>query len=242
MYPFTHLQSAYDQLWAAVRAHLHAAPDELDRSIDLATAWHSPDLLLGQTCGWPLITQLSDVVEVVGAFDVRAPFAAEGRYRSVIVGNKPFSVTQWRADPNTVVAFNSSESLSGWISMCHVWGGVPARTLQTGSHVESMRAVADGRAHLASIDALSFEFAVAVDAMLSGRLHIIGHGPTVPSLPLVMSRSLATRRDEVRAALAAAVVAPEAAEACVRLRIGGFVPLTSSDYEELRALAPRPAR
>jgi ABC-type phosphate/phosphonate transport system substrate-binding protein len=240
MYPFPHLRDAYDQLWSAVRTRLPGAPDELDRATDLPTAWHSADLLVGQTCGWPLITQLADVVEVVGAFDLRAPFALGGRYRSVIIANKPFAVDQWRADPTAVVAFNGPESLSGWISMCHVWGGAPERTLQTGSHVESMRAVAEGRAQLASIDALSFEFAVEVDAMLGGRVHIVGHGPLVPSLPLVMARSLAARRDDVRAALAAAVLAPEAATACARLRIAGFVPLTSSDYQELRALAPPP--
>ncbi len=241
MYPFAHLRDRYDELWSAVRAHLRDAPATLDHDLDLRESWHRRDLLLGQTCGWPLITELRDVVTVIGAFDVSVPFAADGRYRSVVVASKPWGVDAWRADPATSVAVNGLDSLSGWISLCHVWGGRPVSPLVTGAHVESMRAVAEGRAQLASIDALSFEFLSEIEPMTAGRLHVIGHGPLVPTLPLVMAAELAHRRDEVRAALVAAVADPATARARAALRIRGFVPLGLEDYLPLAALAPPPS-
>jgi ABC-type phosphate/phosphonate transport system substrate-binding protein len=238
MYPFAHLRDAYDTLWRVVRRHLGDGPDALHPDLDLHESWRRSDLLLGQTCGWPLVTQLLDAVTVVGAFDVCAPFASGGRYRSMLVASKPRSVEEWKADPDTVVAQNGPDSLSGWVSLQWAWGGVPPNVRTTGGHVLSMRAVAAGEAHLASIDALSYEFFVESEPAVAARLHVVGHGPSVGTLPLVMANELADRRDDVRAALAAAVADPDAAEACARLRINGFVPCGPEAYADLPGLLP----
>ena len=234
MYPFAHLRDSYDRLWEAVSARLDGAPALLSHELDLQSAWHLPELLLGQTCGWPLVTELPDVV-VIGAFDLNAPFAVGGRYRSVIVSNKPVS-----ANRSQLAAVNGLDSLSGWVSLCSVLGGAPDALLETGAHAESVRAVAEGRAEIASIDAMSFEFLAESQPALVGRLHIEGHGPSVPSLPLVMAPALADRLPEVRAAFAAAVADPTLADVCARLRIRGFVPFDRSDYLPLLELAPPP--
>ncbi len=238
MYPFAHLRGAYDDLWAAIRSRLGDGPDQLDRDIDPHTAWHASDLLLGQTCGWPLIQELADEVTVVGAFDVRVPFAAAGCYRSVIVASKPIGLDEWKADPATVVARNGDDSLSGWVSLQWAWGGVPGNVLTTGGHVSSLRAVASGEAQVASIDAMSFEFAAESEPVTVGRVHAIGHGPVVGTLPLIMSASVAQRLDEVRSALAAAVADPAMSAVCARLRIRGFVPCGFEHYASLPELLP----
>ncbi len=144
----------------------------------------------------------------------------------------------WKQDPTTVVAQNGPASLSGWISLLWAWGGVPENVLHTGGHVLSMRAVATGEAQVASIDALSFEFLAETERMTVGRLHVIGHGPLVGTLPLVMAKASAHRRDEVRAAFAAAVADPALASTCARLRIKGFVPFGLEDYASLASLVP----
>lgn len=235
MYPFAHLRDSYDQLWQSVASHLVDAPDRLDRAVDLHESWRRDDLLLGQTCGWPLVTSLPELA-VVGAFDVVAPFAAAGRYRSVLVGVRPQSPAELASTPDSVVAMNSDTSLSGWISLCAALGRRPQRVLTTGSHGESVRAVSEGRAHLASIDALSFEFLMEAERPMVSRLHIVGHGPLVPSLPLVTS--FTHRLDELRQAVAVAVT--ETTAVCTRLRIRGFVPFDRSDYESLTELMPPP--
>ncbi|MFZ4718301.1 MAG: PhnD/SsuA/transferrin family substrate-binding protein [Ilumatobacteraceae bacterium] len=238
MYPFAHLRDAYDALWVAVRAQLADGPDSLDIDIDIHDSWLRDDLLLGQTCGWPLVARLTGTVEVVGAFDVAVPFAREGTYRSVLVASKPLGVAEWRADPSTVCAVNGMESLSGWISLQWAWGGVPPRLLETGAHVESVRAVAEGRAHLAAIDGVSWEFITESQPALAGRVNIVGHGPVIGTLPLVTSKANAHRVGELRAGLAAAVEDPLLAPALARLRIRGFVPCGLEAYSALPALLP----
>jgi ABC-type phosphate/phosphonate transport system substrate-binding protein len=237
MYPFAHLSDAYDQLWDGIRSRLGDAPDALDRNTSLHDSWHRDDLLLGQTCGWPLVTALPHLT-VVGAFDVVAPFAVAGRYRSVLVASRPQSPQELVSQPDTVVAMNSDTSLSGWISLCAALGGAPQRVLATGSHADSLRAVAEGRAHLASIDALSFEFLLESSRPVAMQVHIVGHGPLVPCLPLIMAPDLAGRRDEMRSAIAATTADPALADTCARLRIRGFVPFDRGDYESLSELMP----
>jgi ABC-type phosphate/phosphonate transport system substrate-binding protein len=242
MYPFAHVRDAQDALWAGVRRHLVDAPDRLDFDTELHAAWHRPDLLLGQTCGWPLVTELDGEVEVVGTFSVDVPFAAAGHYRSVLVARKPISLGEWQAMPEVLVARNNHDSLSGWVSLCAAWGGVPERVLETGAHLESMRAIAAGRADVAIIDAVSLQFIVEQEPFVAGRVHVIGHGPVIPCLPLVMAKGLASRRDEVRAALVAAMADPTLAAARSRLRISGFVPFDAAAYEPVRQLMPPTAR
>ena len=242
MYPFAHLRDAQESLWAGVLRHLADAadaPEALDFDTELHSAWHRPDLLLGQACGWPLVTELDGVVDVVGTFAVDVPFAsADGHYRSVLVARKPIGLAEWKPTPDVHVARNSSDSLSGWVSLCAAWGGVPQRVTDTGAHLESMRAIAAGRADVAMIDAVSFQFVIDQEPLVAGRVHIIGHGPTIPCLPLVMAKELVSRRDEVRAAISAAMADPSLAWARRRLRISGFVPLNASAYEPVRALMP----
>ncbi|MEI8238547.1 MAG: PhnD/SsuA/transferrin family substrate-binding protein [Actinomycetota bacterium] len=240
MYPFAHLRDAYDQLWSSIRRSLDDAPDALDRTTDLYESWRRHDLLLGQSCGWPLVTSLPELA-VVGAFDATVPFAKDGCYRTVLVASRPQSPAELMSAPGAIAAVNGPDSLSGWISLCAAVGRRPELTLTTGSHAESLRAVAEGRAQLASIDALSFEFLLESNRSVAAAVHIVGHGPVVPSLPLVMSASNAHRRDAMRAAIDAAMHDPALGEVRARLRIRGFVPLDRVDYEPLLALAPPPA-
>lgn len=240
MYPFEHLRTHYHDLWSALRRHAvdDSLPVSLDWNRDLHASWTDPALVLGQTCGWPLVTALAGRVAVVGSFDVDVPCAAEGRYRSVLVARRPMSVSELKGMPDTVVAVNSFDSLSGWVSLCHAWGGRPPHVLETGAHRDSLRAVAEGTAHLASIDAVSYEHIVDVAPAQASCVHVVGHGPVVPSLPLICSLERADTVPGLRAALAAVVADPDQSATMRALRIRGFVPFGLADYEPLLALAP----
>lgn len=68
-------------LWLAVKGLLAARGASVDRDpgwpeSDLLTHWRQPALVLSQTCGYPLVTQLPDV-QVVGCFHYAA-LAAKG--------------------------------------------------------------------------------------------------------------------------------------------------------------------
>jgi ABC-type phosphate/phosphonate transport system substrate-binding protein len=235
MYPFAHLRESYDQLWDAVRARLSFEGPPLDWNIDAEEACRHDDLLIGQTCGWPLITQLADSVHVVGTFDVDVDGAVNGTYRSVIVGRADEPFVDVLSRPDLIVAVNSADSLSGWISLQAVakdHGVRLDRVDWTGSHAASVDAVRVGVADVASIDAVSW-------AHLGARgLFVIGRGPLVPCLPVVTARSSSPAMvAELRAAFATAVADPMLAGACASLKIRGFAPRDLADYKGLSALA-----
>ena len=72
MYDWPEFTEATDRLWASIRDNLSKAginaPASLDRTSPLAATWQSPNLLLSQTCGLPLVADLSGKVKVLGSF------------------------------------------------------------------------------------------------------------------------------------------------------------------------------
>lgn len=97
MYPFASLRGATDTLWSVVRQHLGWGPTTLEWTVLTPEVWHHPQLLLAQTCGWPLVTVLTDDVTVVGAFDYDVPGAVDGTYCSVLVSAQDTTLDVLRA-------------------------------------------------------------------------------------------------------------------------------------------------
>lgn len=238
MYPFPEVRWAFDEIWAGVAERLDWVPRSLDWDADVHASWTDDALVVGQTCGWPLVTALHDRVRVLGTFAATVPQADGPRYRSVLIARR-------HVDPaalaGAIAAVNGPDSLSGWISLqvaVHgpgsAWRG---EVRWTGAHAESIRAVRDGVADVASIDSVTWGIVGRHHPELVDGVVEIGEGPLVPSLPLVTHRDASD--DEVallRGAITDAVVsAPDAARAAL---IDRFVPMELSDYEPLRALAP----
>ncbi len=77
-------------LWQAVQSLLAergvmvAGDPPADDPEDLLAHWRQPRLLLSQTCGYPLVTQLPEV-QTVGCFHYAAPGCEGRRYRSLLV-------------------------------------------------------------------------------------------------------------------------------------------------------------
>ena len=235
MYPFLPLRSAQTRLWDGVRSRLSFAAPELDWEIDPLEASGRDDLLLGQTCGWPLVTELATTVRVVGTFDVDVDDAFDGTYRSVLVTGTGESLSDIVHRPDLIVAANSSDSLSGWISLRSAVAtlGVQLDAVTwTGAHAVSVETVRQGSAHLASIDAVSWEF------LDHSGLSVVGRGPRIPCLALVTPRSSSDAvLGELRSALIDAVRDPQLADACSTLRICGFLERDLADYGRIVELA-----
>ncbi|CAB4362239.1 MAG: PhnD/SsuA/transferrin family substrate-binding protein [Actinobacteria bacterium] len=236
MYPFAHLRDATDRLWQAVRVRLDDGPHTLEWSVVTPEVWSHPDLLVAQTCGWPLATEYADRLCVIGAFDYDVPGAVDGTYCSVIITNDPnASLAELRARPGVVAAINSTDSLSGRVSLEHVWGGLSS-VVSTGAHAESIRALVDGRADVASIDAVTWALIGDFDPTLVAGLRVIGAGPRVGCLPLVTRLARAADVPRFREAFTAAVSDPAIAAELRLMRIRGFVPKDLADYLPVRAL------
>jgi ABC-type phosphate/phosphonate transport system substrate-binding protein len=249
MYPFAHLRPAYERLWDGVRSRLPFDTSPLDWTLEPLQACRRADLLVAQTCGWPLITDLVDVVQAFGTFEVDVGSSqiaspnvaspniegAAATYRSVIVSRHDRPLADMLGDPDLIVAANSADSLSGWISLRAVAdaAGVSLDRVDfTGSHASSVAALVVGLADLASIDAVSWSH------LDHHALFVVGHGPRVPCLPLVTRASApAEVVAHLRAAFAAAVADPANVEPCAALRIRSFVECDNTAYAGLSRLS-----
>ncbi len=240
MYPFPDLRPGYDAYWHAIHRRVSWLPAGLTWHADVHSSWSSPDLVVGYTCGWPLVTQLADRVQVVGTFEFEIPEASDHRYRSVIVARNDAPLASFAG---SVAAANGPDSLSGWVSLVtavHGAGGAWAGEVRwTGAHVDSVRAVQSGLADVASIDSVSWAHIGRFAPELVDGLVVIGNGPLVPCLPVVAGLHLGSDAiDELRAAMAGALADPSMRDHAHTMLTRRFVPLDLADYLPLLELAP----
>lgn len=230
MYPIAGLRRSTEALWEVIAGELGTGKSLAPWTAPTDDLWLDPGLVVSQTCGWPLITELAGQVRVIGSFSYRTPTWHGAEYESVIL-----STTAGRVDGRAAV--NSLRSLSGWLSLVWALGGRPADLVLTGSHIESLRALQSGTAEIASIDAVTVAYLERADPGLFAGLHVVGRGPAVPTLPLITS---AGTTDIDIARLRAAVAVGSRSSAAGHLLIDGFVERDEADYVGLRELEPQP--
>jgi ABC-type phosphate/phosphonate transport system substrate-binding protein len=245
MYDLPELAWATDALWAAMRDALRAAgveaPDDRSVEDDYHAAWHRDDLVLSQSCGWPLVTELDGAVEVIGAFAYDVPSADGPRYRSLLVTRPELAGEGVAGLATRRAAVNHADSLSGWVSLLRAvgasgaaWPGTAMRVV--GAHVASLAAVAAGEADVAAIDAVTWALLGDVRPGARAGLLPVGEGPVIPCVPLIARRGAPVAA--YHAALAAAVADPATAPARRALRIDAFHPVGWEAYDAVRALGP----
>jgi len=234
MYDPAPLHDANDRYWALIRDGLRdrglPAPDALTRGPDAYwTAWQAPDLVLSQTCGLPYRARLHDRVTLIGTPDFGLDACPPGWYRSLFVTR--------RADPRAAfadfagarLAYSEDLSQSGWAAAhAHAatrglrWGSL----LRTGSHANSTRAVAEGRADLAAVDALTWELLCRHEPWPAD-LRVIEPTQPTPGLPYIAGPD--ADPDLLFAVIAAAIDALTAADRDL-LHLRAIVRIPAADY------------
>jgi len=237
MYDWPEFTQATDRLWTSIRDNFSKAgidaPASLNRTSPPAATWLSPKLSLSQTCGLPLVADLSDKVKVLGSFAYQGVEPA-GSYYSVIITHENNNESSVRLEGKRAV-INGDDSYSGCLALkCFVAdtrsGESPfASVLVSGGHRASLCAVATGSADIAAIDCVSWYLANQCETAVRD-LKVIGHSQSRPGLPLITSGDASTREISVmRDALAKAVDDIDE-KSRVMLGICGFVPLDEEDY------------
>ncbi|MCU1359176.1 MAG: phosphate transporter substrate-binding protein [Ilumatobacteraceae bacterium] len=239
MYPFEGVRWAYDRYWEAVRERLDWGPASLDWDVDLHQSWLRDDLVIGHTCGWPLVTELRDRVRVVGTFVAATPEAEDYSYRSVLLATRPGQPSDF---VGCVAAVNSLDSLSGWISLRTAVHGAGAAwqgdVVVTGAHVDSVRALREGRAEIASIDSITAWHVRRLMPELLDGLVQVGTGPLVPCLPVITSGTATDEQlRDLRIAMVEAVFDPLVEPAARAMCTTGFVALDLRHYMPLLELS-----
>ncbi len=196
MYDRPETAAANDRLWGNIRDGLRAecinAPETLTRG-DHAywDTWQSPDLVFSQTCGFPFRAKLHDHVTLIGTPDYGLPGCPPGHYNSVFVARHDDPRTTLAEFSGAPFAYNEDLSQSGWAApqnhaSAHGLHFLP--TMQTGGHRLSALAVADGRADLAAIDALTWELLTQYEPFAANLKEFARTVPPTPVLPYITAK------------------------------------------------------
>jgi ABC-type phosphate/phosphonate transport system substrate-binding protein len=204
MYCWPENEAEVDAQWAELRLRIlrdvPEAPERLTKSGDLHDLWLSPRLLIAQTCSYPLATALAGRVRYLAtpSYDA-AGCQTPGHYRSAIImrGTGPDTPVPVQGalalpalDADATFAFNTADSMSGLhglkADLAAAGRSLPARTLMTGGHRQSIVAVSQGRADFAAIDCVSWQMAKRFEPAAQ-MVTAIGWTSQRPGLPLITS-------------------------------------------------------
>jgi len=230
MYDRSETRAANDALWSEVRTHLGFGPDTLDRDSHYADHWSAPGLVLGQICNLPYRAKYRDHVSLLGCGDHRLTDTPAGYYHSVFVVRQSDAARGLAPATLGRFAYNDVLSQSGW--------GAPSlriaeqglqfhSTLRTGAHIDSVRAIANGDADLAAIDAVTWRH-LQRWAPEARKLAVIGRTGLSPAQTFVTAKT--NDPAPLREALSHAIgtLAPHHADA---LSLYGFVTLPARAYD-----------
>lgn len=192
MYDRAETEGANDNLWALIRDRLrakgHPAPDALTRGAQAYwPAWAAPDLVFSQTCGLPYRAKLHDKVTLVGTPDYYVAGCPSGHYCSVFVARTDDDREPLSAYGGAAFAFNDDLSQSGWAApqnhaALHGIDLPPA--VRTGGHMNSAKAVAEGRADIAALDAVTWAMLQRWEPFTTSLREVARTAPT-PGLPYI---------------------------------------------------------
>ncbi|MFJ2282003.1 phosphate/phosphite/phosphonate ABC transporter substrate-binding protein [Pseudomonas sp. NPDC087803] len=178
----------------------HLGHSRLDAaSLSLPELWLSPDLLLTQTCGYPLMTLLRGQVRIVGRPRYELPDATAGNHCSLILSRADDArqtLAEFRGSRGVI---NSDDSNSGMnllrqrLAPLHRDGQFFAAVGSSGAHRESLRWLREGRADLAAIDSVTYAYLARHAPEEVRGLRVVARSAFSPTLPFVTA---ATATDE----------------------------------------------
>jgi hypothetical protein len=243
MYDRPETAAATDRLWSALRDALRAegiaAPETLRRGGDPWDDWLDPGLVLSQTCGLPYRARLHGRVALLATPDHAVEGCAPGHYCSVLVARAEDPRDRLAAFAGARLAVNEALSQSGWAAPWQAAAAAGIALLPvgpTGAHVASARAVAEARADLAAIDAVTWRLMRAHDRWTDS-LRVIGRTAPTPGLPWIARAGADAAA--MRAALGRGLAGLGAADRAA-LGLAGLVVIPAEAYLAL-PLPPSPA-
>ncbi|MGJ8615822.1 MAG: phosphate/phosphite/phosphonate ABC transporter substrate-binding protein [Sulfitobacter sp.] len=195
MYMRPELDAAHARYWDLVRIELAArgvaAPVSLSNDADEFEVWNAPDLVLSQTCGMPYRTWLHDRVTLIGTPDFGVPDCPPGYYNSAIVVRADDTRATLPAFKDARFTYNQTFSQSGYAAayaLTKPLGFWFENRLQSHGHLNSARAVAEGRADIAALDAVSWRL-IAKYEPFAGDLRVLEWTAPTPGLPYIAAAS-----------------------------------------------------
>ena len=184
------IRAANEQWLARILEHLGRSRFDAD-GLSLLELWRSPDLLLTQTCGYPLMTALRGQVRIVGRPRYELPDATAGNHCSLILTRADDSRRNLAEFFDSRGVINSEDSNSGMnllrqcLAPLHQNGQFFASVGISGGHRESLRWLREHRADLAAIDSVTYAYLLQHAPEEVRALQVIARSAWSPTLPFI---------------------------------------------------------
>ena len=249
MYDMPEIRAATDDWWRSIARALrrHAfedLPESLSRDHDQHALGHSPNLLLTQTCGFPLMHGFRDALTAVSVPTYSADGCGPGTYRSPIIVRESGPAEHLEDLRGRTVAANAPDSQSGsnalhaLVAPLNQDGRFFGEVVWTGAHAASLAAVQTGTADVAAADCVTWALLQQHTPDICRGLRVLAWTDAAPALPY------ATRSRQRRIRLPVCEVRyrtqcriPMRRHCRDTLLIRGLEPIEDSAYEPIAAMA-----
>jgi ABC-type phosphate/phosphonate transport system substrate-binding protein len=245
MYDLPEIRDATDAWWsglakAFVREGIADVPSSLHREGNYRQAWTRPDLLLSQTCGYPLTHELRECVTLVATPCYAAEGCVGSDYCSAVMVHAESAAQDLSDLRGKRCAASSMTSHSGYNSlrklMSQLAGGdcFFSNIEISGSHLRSVAMIAAGDADVASIDCVTHALLERHHPEILEGTRVLCLTPRAPGLPYI------TRSDagpdlvrRLRHGLSTACADPDLADCREALLITGVEDLSVREYDRI---------
>ncbi|MFZ4835239.1 phosphate/phosphite/phosphonate ABC transporter substrate-binding protein [Rouxiella sp. Mn2063] len=206
---------------------------------DRLAHWRNPQLLLSQTCGYPLRALLPDV-QVVGTFNYQAAGCEGFRYSSHLVVREAYAGKTLADFRNQTVVCNSEDSQSGYhclrslVAPLQHEGRFFSDIVFSGSHRQSLATLSEKKGDIAAIDAVTWALVSRHEPERVAGLISIGTTPLTPGLPMITSAQTSPQvLQKLRQALQRLATEPQWQAIRDAQLIKGFSVTTREDYQPI---------
>jgi ABC-type phosphate/phosphonate transport system substrate-binding protein len=245
MYDLPEIEAATDKWWKGLarafrREGIVDVPDALWRGELYREIWTRPDLLLSQTCGYPLTHELRGKVTLVATPCYSAPGCDGPNYCSVVVVQESSAALDISELKGKRCVVNNPDSHSGFNALRALIAPVASgkrffRSVTiSGSHLNSLQMVSEGDADIAAIDCVTHKLLARFRIKALEGTRPLCFTPSAPALPYITGSNA---QDELVARLGnglqAACDDPKLSDTREILMLQRFCALPISRYERV---------
>lgn len=244
-YDLPELREATDDWWCGLRRHLcrhgiDGVPEELTRTEDDEAVWRDPTILLTQTCGYPLMTELKGELRPVVTPVYRCEGCIGGTYSSAVIVRETDYIGSLEDLRGKKAAINNWNSHSGMNALRLTiaplaWEGrFFGEIYLSGGHAKSVKAVRDGIADVAAVDSVTWALLGQECPQARDGVKVLTWTREAPALPYAVRADASDDLfNRVQVALLEAGIDPDLSEQRSRLLINGFETCSLETYHAM---------
>lgn len=206
--------------------------------LDLRSLWLAPELLVSQTCGYPLMTQLRGQVRVIGRPRYELAHSSQGEHCSLLLtqaDNPRSTLADFYNSRGVINGHDSNSGMNLLRERLAPWqrdGRFFASVAISGAHRESLRWLRENHADLAAIDSVTYDYLARFAPDEVAGLRLVTRSAPSPTLPYIGPLGLSdVQVERIREAMNLALQdLPQVVET---LGVREVLPASEDDYQVL---------